>query len=230
MFCATCGTAVRGDARYCTICGSALTALRVATAHSQEIATRFCPSCGLVGPASADYCAFCGGCTHCGHVGAGAHALHPAPTWPAQSPRPVGTPYADFGSRFAAHVLIDGAVTFGIFALIGILSTALGDGAAWLGMAGWFGYLWWGNATGQTLGKRALGIRVVQADTGAMPGWGRGLARTVGYGISSMFFWLGYLWAAWDDRRRAWHDTIAGTVVIRDDPKPKEFVPRTRGW
>lgn len=68
---------------------------------------------------------------------------------------------------------------------------------------------------GQTPGKKLLGIRVVRFD-------GRDVSprvsffRTLGY-LLSVFFGtlLGFLWVLWDRRRQAWHDKIAGTVVIR---------------
>jgi uncharacterized RDD family membrane protein YckC len=68
---------------------------------------------------------------------------------------------------------------------------------------------------GQTLGKKILGIRVVRTD-GSPVTYGRAFARSLGY-LLSLFFgtFLGFLWALWDRRRQAWHDKIAGTVVVR---------------
>lgn len=40
------------------------------------------------------------------------------------------------------------------------------------------------------------------------------LRETVGKILSGMFFSLGYIWAAFDNRKQAWHDKIAGTCVI----------------
>ena len=67
---------------------------------------------------------------------------------------------------------------------------------------------------GQTLGKRLLGVKVVRAD-GVEIGYGRAFLRAVGYWASSSVLGLGFLWALWDRRKQAWHDKIAGTVVIR---------------
>ena len=40
--------------------------------------------------------------------------------------------------------------------------------------------------------------------------------RTLGYAVSVFFVtFLGFLWALWDKKNQAWHDKIAGTVVIR---------------
>jgi uncharacterized RDD family membrane protein YckC len=73
-------------------------------------------------------------------------------------------------------------------------------------------------ASGQTLGQKALGIMVVRED-GQLIGIGRGFLRyLVGMVIlDSIVFGLpiGWLWAAWDTKKQAWHDKIAGTVVVR---------------
>jgi uncharacterized RDD family membrane protein YckC len=67
---------------------------------------------------------------------------------------------------------------------------------------------------GQTLGKRVMGIRVVRTD-GANLSYTRAFIRSFGYIISSFFFCLGFLWAIWDRKKQAWHDKIAGTMVVR---------------
>ncbi len=67
---------------------------------------------------------------------------------------------------------------------------------------------------GQTLGKMVLGIRVV-AEEGTPVRMSRALVRTLSYILSSFLFCLGFLWALWDKRKQAWHDKVAGTIVIR---------------
>jgi uncharacterized RDD family membrane protein YckC len=69
--------------------------------------------------------------------------------------------------------------------------------------------------TGATVGKRILGLRVVSAD-GFPPTIGRSLIRLVGYGLSALVFFLGFLWVLVDEDRRAWHDELAGTWVVYD--------------
>ena len=68
---------------------------------------------------------------------------------------------------------------------------------------------------GQTVGKMALGIQVVDRD-GNIPGIGAVLLREiVGKFLSGIALGLGYLWVAWDREKRGWHDHIAGTYVVR---------------
>src|SRR3954468_14098503 len=70
-----------------------------------------------------------------------------------------------------------------------------------------------GGATGQTLGKKALGIRVYDFGEGGAIGYGRGFLRQIGKYISALVFFLGYFWMLWDKEKQCWQDKIAGTVV-----------------
>ncbi len=65
---------------------------------------------------------------------------------------------------------------------------------------------------GQTPGKMAAGIKVVTVDGGAV-GVGRALGRAAGEYVSALTLGLGYLPAAFSDKR-ALHDYIAGTRVV----------------
>ena len=76
----------------------------------------------------------------------------------------------------------------------------------------YFGLMW--SRTGQTLGKKWLGIKVVTAD-GYPPTFWRALGRAVlGYWLSGVAFSLGFLWMLWDDYQQCWHDKLFGTYVI----------------
>ncbi len=66
---------------------------------------------------------------------------------------------------------------------------------------------------GQTVGKRVLGLRVVSLD-GSLPVFKQALVRYVGYWLSALPFFLGFLWVLADDERRGWHDKISHTCVI----------------
>lgn len=69
--------------------------------------------------------------------------------------------------------------------------------------------------TGQTLGKRATGVRVVDAASGASIGNGRALGRFLFASfISGNVCLLGYLWALWDPRKQTWHDKVVSSVVV----------------
>ena len=68
---------------------------------------------------------------------------------------------------------------------------------------------------GQTLGKMALGIMVVNAQ-GEPPGITKAIVREIlGKFVSEMAIFMGYLWIGRDDKKQGWHDHIASTHVVR---------------
>lgn len=69
--------------------------------------------------------------------------------------------------------------------------------------------------TGQTWGRKIVGIRVVDATTRAAPGWGKAIGRQLFAGfISANVLYLGYLWMLWDGQNQTWHDKVASTLVV----------------
>lgn len=65
-----------------------------------------------------------------------------------------------------------------------------------------------------TLGKVLVGIGVMRKDLeGPLP-WYRAFLRAVGYYISTALFFCGFLFAFVDNKKRALHDFIAGSVVV----------------
>lgn len=79
--------------------------------------------------------------------------------------------------------------------------------------------------TGQSLGKRVLGIRLADArgaggaDGPAGPVGGPvGRGRTVGRELAHVLDWpgpLGFMWPLWDPLRQTFADKVTGTVVVR---------------
>lgn len=70
------------------------------------------------------------------------------------------------------------------------------------------------NAAGASPGKRICGLRVIDV-RGRAPGLWRGFLRALWSLASSMPPWLGYFAVTWDSERRAWHDRLSGTWVVR---------------
>jgi uncharacterized RDD family membrane protein YckC len=69
---------------------------------------------------------------------------------------------------------------------------------------------------GATPGKLAVGVKIVDAQTGHPPSTGRLVVRLLCYLLSALPFSLGFLWVAIDRRKQGWHDKIAGTVVVQE--------------
>lgn len=66
---------------------------------------------------------------------------------------------------------------------------------------------------GQTLGKRACGIKVISAN-GCHPSLGQSFGRVLSKLLSVLILMIGYLMAPFDTRKRALHDRVAGTYVV----------------
>ncbi|MBI2754811.1 MAG: RDD family protein [Betaproteobacteria bacterium] len=70
---------------------------------------------------------------------------------------------------------------------------------------------------GATPGKMAISARIVDATTGEAPSTGKLVVRYVAYLVSMLPLFLGFVWIGIDRRKQAFHDKIAGTVVIYED-------------
>jgi uncharacterized RDD family membrane protein YckC len=77
----------------------------------------------------------------------------------------------------------------------------------------YFAGLW--TIMGGSLGQRILGMRIVDANTGAPIGLGKAALRWLGLLISFVVCFIGVIWVAFDSRKQGWMDKIAGTVVVR---------------
>ena len=96
-----------------------------------------------------------------------------------------------------------------IFSALYLLMTVL----MFIVMFLYFGYFW--SKNGQSIGMKLLHIKVVKSD-GSLPSFASaGLRGTIGYWISGLIFGLGYIWAAFDKEKQAWHDKIFGTFVVK---------------
>lgn len=166
---------------------------------------------------------------------------------PAGGPGPSGPtgwtvtpPLASIGARFAA-LLLDGLIVGAMVAVV-LLPVALLLGA--IGSQGGAGevigivvglvvylavfaavFAYWivleAGPYGQTIGKWVTGVRVVSAPDGARLPLGRSVGRTLSRSFLSGIFYLGYVWAFFDERRRTWHDSLADTVVVEAEPTRK---------
>ncbi len=143
---------------------------------------------------------------------------------------PLASPWARLGANILDRMLVlGGGVAIGV--VLAVLSEALGrsveafalagGGAAILGLLGvQVHHL---VTRGQTIGKRALGLRIVDAD-GNIPAWGKLLIAREGsrYGMGFIPY-LGVLLGLADalmifsDRHQTLHDRVAGTYVVLAD-------------
>jgi uncharacterized RDD family membrane protein YckC len=85
------------------------------------------------------------------------------------------------------------------------------------------GYIVWSfftYRTGQTPGKKLMGIRVVSLNDGnALTFWMTLLREWIVKGfIGSITFGIAYVWILFDDKNQALYDKVMNTIVV-DDPQ-----------
>jgi uncharacterized RDD family membrane protein YckC len=125
-------------------------------------------------------------------------------------------PYANWGQRFLG-TLVDGLVFLVpyILVLVGAKVKAL----LFIGFLAIIAVAIWQliqeGRTGQTVGKKALGIRLVKEETGQPIGVGMAFVRRIAHIVDGLPCYLGWLWPAWDAKRQTFADKICGTIVIR---------------
>lgn len=138
--------------------------------------------------------------------------------YPQQPGYGAEPPYANWGQRFLGFLvdMLVFAVPYvlllvGANAKMGALS-AIG-GLALLGLAIY--QLIIEGKNGQTLGKKALGIRLVRESDGQPIGVGMAFVRRLAHFLDSLACYLGWLWPAWDAKRQTFADKVCSTIVIR---------------
>ena len=122
-------------------------------------------------------------------------------------------PRAGFWLRMAA-LLIDLVLVGFALALIG----HHGSDGMLLVLAGYGGVMW--RLNGTTVGGIICNLKVVRLD-GRPIGWETAILRALACFLSLVAAGLGFFWIAFDREHQAWHDKIAGTVVV--------LVPKSRG-
>jgi uncharacterized RDD family membrane protein YckC len=126
----------------------------------------------------------------------------------------TSAPRAGFWIRMGA-LLIDIVL---IAVIAGFLDTA---DEIWLIALAAYGALMW-KLKGTTIGGLVCGIKVVRRD-GAEINWDTAIVRALGCFLSMVVAGLGFLWIVFDEDRQAWHDKIAGTLVVRTT-RPESLV------
>ncbi|WP_082593998.1 RDD family protein [Phycicoccus sp. Soil802] len=67
--------------------------------------------------------------------------------------------------------------------------------------------------TGQSIGKKVMGIRLIDEHTGQPIGAGMAFVRELAHALDGAVY-IGYLWPLWDDKRQTFADKILNTVVV----------------
>lgn len=133
--------------------------------------------------------------------------------------RPLaGLPAAEFDKRFLAF-LLDGIILFGVTMLLGLLLPSGDRGgtltSSVLNFVVFMAYEVTLTAKdGATVGKRMMGLRIVSM-TGETLSIGQAIVRHLGRIPSGMLLCIGYLMVTFRKDKRALHDLLAKTRVVR---------------
>jgi uncharacterized RDD family membrane protein YckC len=77
-----------------------------------------------------------------------------------------------------------------------------------------FFYGWFWTHGGQTLGMKVWNLYLVKPD-GKFIDWNTALKRYLAAIVSWAFVGLGFTWILLDNKKRAWHDILSGTQIIK---------------
>lgn len=114
-------------------------------------------------------------------------------------------PRAGFWIRMGA-LLVD-------LILVGVVFNMLRGEDAFLPVLAAYGAIMW-KLKGTTVGGILFNLKIVRAD-GRPVDWPTSVVRALSCFLSLVVAGLGFIWIAFDKDRQAWHDKIAGTLVVR---------------
>jgi uncharacterized RDD family membrane protein YckC len=147
---------------------------------------------------------------------------------PAVTPPRAGVPYPGLATRGISFAL-DAAIINLVAIIVGVgaglilsllhhlpsvvkaILAAVGTAVYILWLIGYFVVFW--STTGQTPGARMMQIKVQTSDGDPIKPK-RALIRWVGVLLAALPLFLGFLPVLYDEKRRAFQDRLAGTVVI----------------
>ncbi|MGW1885423.1 RDD family protein [Streptomyces sp. NPDC001970] len=160
-------------------------------------------------------------------------------SYPQQQPYPYGAhppagmpgmpgagvpPLAHWGLRVGAY-LLDVLIIAGPMYALAFVDLATSDDPSSPRVLGIIGMLYAlgmaifqlyrEGSTGQTIGKRVLGISLHRERDGSTLGFGMALVRKLAHFLDSLACYLGWLWPLWDDKKQTFADKVCSTVVIR---------------
>ncbi len=234
MTCPRCGTENAAGNRFCMKCGADMTAttpVEASSAGATGSGFGYTPQPAMSGDPSPGMQERYGGAGYApgsnGYTAPPQFAPNPAGYGPGPNVGMVDlNQLAGIGPRFVSYI-IDALVVIAGLIVVGIVAAILG--AIHLGAINvllFFVYYvaaivympyFWVTRAGQTIGMKAMHVRVVKTN-GSPVTVGSAILRIIGfYIVDSIIFGIpvGILWCLWDAKRQCWHDKMADTIVIR---------------
>jgi uncharacterized RDD family membrane protein YckC len=186
-----------------------------------------CPHCGVdeIDATRESYC------SHCGQPVVGSLAeptgwspVEEAGLTPREEPgRSEGTGVVTAPSPEAASVTAGFWLRFAAWIIDMVVLAVLVLGSALVAVADLAAIVWWAtpfayfticNKLGVTVGKAALGLRIVST-RGRTISWLQAFSRSFFWLLGFASIGLGLAFIGWEKRKQGWHDMIAETEVLR---------------
>ncbi|MET9882041.1 RDD family protein [Streptomyces sp. NPDC006430] len=153
------------------------------------------------------------------------YGAYPPPGMPGMPPSGM-PPLAHWGQRVGAY-LLDALIIAGPMYALGFIDLAMSDDPATanpgvffvigvlyaIGMG--FFQLYKEGATGQTIGKKVLGISLRREADGNTLGFGMAFVRKLAHVLDGLPCYIGWLWPLWDEKKQTFADKVCSTVVIQ---------------
>ena len=144
----------------------------------------------------------------------GAGSVPPPPPPPPGTPAGRMTDMIDLATLPRAGFWIRMLALLIDLILVGVATSWMhhGDRGSLLLLATYGAIMW--KLKGTTVGGIVCDLKVVRIGGGPLD-WGTAIVRALGCFLSLIVCCLGFIWIAVDHDHQAWHDKIAGTVVVR---------------
>ncbi|MFG2041167.1 RDD family protein [Dactylosporangium sp. NPDC048998] len=130
--------------------------------------------------------------------------------------------YANWIQRVGGYLIdvLPAAILGGIGGAIGGAGSSDGPNALYyvflvLALAYSIYNRWVLGGQGASLGKKALGMRLIKEQTGQPLGFGGAFLRDICHIVDSIICYVGWLFPLWDAKRQTIADKISGSVVIK---------------
>ena len=151
---------------------------------------------------------------------------NPSQYAPAQPMNPYWPgPLAEWGPR-ALGWLIDTAFPVGVYIVLGIFTAVVSNllhvrvigivlgPLAWVAAVGVQVYFAFQiGSTGQSPGMRVVGLKCVDANSGALLGGGKGVVRWLAVFLNGLICYVGWLFPLWDVNKQTLGDKVMADVV-----------------
>jgi uncharacterized RDD family membrane protein YckC len=74
---------------------------------------------------------------------------------------------------------------------------------------------WYLGGQGQSVGKKALGLRLINEQSGQPLGFGGAFVRDLAHIVDGIICYIGFLFPLWDAKRQTLADKIVGSLVVK---------------